>query len=93
MAIIPTVAWFSREDWPEVLELTEGLQPEYDDWLTASEKGVADAEIQLGAPVRKVWVGVDQLRKSHLALGRKLDAKERMVLAISLAGTDAEGSA
>lgn len=91
--VVPSTLWFSREDWPVVLETNDGLQETYEEWLLAAGAGVAAYERQNGVTVQKILVAPEKLRERHRALGRKIKAQDRAQMAIEFSGREAEGSA
>lgn len=74
------IAWFEREDWPEIKKLTAGLQDTFDEWLAAAEQGIADVTAQ-GFIVQKVILKPSDLRQQYRATGRKIDGAGRAKMA------------
>ncbi len=57
------LAWFRREEWPQLLASAadrENLEDTYDEWLRAARQTLLDATTR-GLNIEKVDVGIDEL--------------------------------
>jgi hypothetical protein len=71
------LADYLREDWPELLRHTEGMDDTYEEW-----KAQADDAAQMLAPlpgmeVRRVLITPEDFRRERARLGRRLSQDDR----------------
>jgi hypothetical protein len=61
--LMQVVAWYTREQWPRLRELAadpEALEPTYDQWQVAVNRGLAELE-QTGCVPQPVEIDVEEL--------------------------------
>jgi hypothetical protein len=77
------VAWFRPDEWREVKLACPDLHDTYEEWHTNAEAGVLAFAAQ-GDHVEKVILTADELGRRERATGRKVDPRDRMIMAVEI---------
>lgn len=72
-------AWYQRHQWGRLRELAadaEGIEENYDAWLTSAKRSLATVKSQ-GLSVERVQVDVEEVAAWCARAGRRFDGKAR----------------
>ena len=80
-ASILGIAWYKREEWPHLLEISadrDELEDTYEEWLHNAETRL-HGKAEAGIYVMRVYINLDELQDWCIVQGRPLDGRARAV--------------
>ena len=80
-AAILGIAWYKREEWPHLLEISadrDELEDTYEEWLHNAETRLHEMA-EAGINVMRVYINLDELQDWCIVQGRPLDGSARAV--------------
>jgi hypothetical protein len=80
-AAILGIAWYKREEWSRLLEISadrDELEDTYEEWLHNAETRLHEMA-EAGINPTKIYINLDELQKWCIVQGRPLDGSARAV--------------